>query len=302
VTGGLSRTRDGDTTNHPRHVTIIGGGTMGCGIAGLMAATGSTVTVVEVDQAAAGRVAQRVRREWPDDAGALARLETTTDLSRTPPEADLVIEAVAEDATLKADVLAAAGRVAPHAILATNTSSIAIGRLARAVQDPGRFLGLHFFNPVAKSALVEIIAGEQTAPQTVELARGWSQTWQRHPVVVRDSPGFATSRLGVLLGLEAIRMVEEGVAEPHDIDIAMVLGYRHPIGPLRLTDLVGLDVRLAIAEYLSGVLGDRFAPPRLLREKVAAGLLGRKTGQGFYTWTQPTADDPRPGEWGTHVR
>ncbi|MDP4505045.1 3-hydroxyacyl-CoA dehydrogenase family protein [Nonomuraea turcica] len=277
-------------TNHPRHVTIIGGGTMGCGIAGLMAATGSTVTVVEVDQAAAGRVAERVRREWPDDADALARLETTTNLSRTPPEADLVIEAVAEDAKLKADVLAAAGRVAPHAILATNTSSIAIGRLAQAVHAPDRFLGLHFFNPVAKSALVEIVTSERTASRTVELAKSWSQRWQRHPVVVRDSPGFATSRLGVLLGLEAIRMVEEGVAEPHDIDTAMVLGYRHPIGPLRLTDLVGLDIRLAIAEYLSGELGDRFAPPRLLREKVAAGLLGRKTGQGFYTWTSRAAN------------
>ncbi|HEX4818136.1 MAG TPA: 3-hydroxyacyl-CoA dehydrogenase family protein [Nonomuraea sp.] len=291
-------------TNHPRHVTIIGGGTMGCGIAGLMVTTGSTVTVVEIDQAAAGRVAERVRREWRVDAGALARLETATDLSRTSPETDLVIEAVAEDAKLKADVLAAAGAAAPHAILATNTSSIAIGRLAPAVHDPARFLGLHFFNPVAKSALVEIVIGERTSSRTVKLAKSWSQTWQRHPIVVRDSPGFATSRLGVLLGLEAIRMVEEGVAEPQDIDTAMVLGYRHPIGPLRLTDLVGLDVRLAIAEHLSGELGDRFTPPRLLREKVAAGLLGRKTGQGFYPWTSLAAGSPdsQPTEGETHVR
>lgn len=271
--------------NHPHHVTVIGAGTMGCGIAGLMAVAGSAVTVIDVDQAAADRVIERVRREWPDDADAFTRLETTTDVMRTPLETDLVIEAVAENAELKAEVLAAAGRAAPHAILATNTSSIAISWLARAVHDPGRFLGLHFFNPVAKSALIEIVTGDRTAPQTVELARNWSEMWQRTPIIVRDSPGFATSRLGVLLGLEAIRMVEEGVAAPHDIDAAMVLGYRHPIGPLRLTDLVGLDVRLAIAEYLSGELGDRFSPPRLLREKVGNGLLGRKTGQGFYSWT-----------------
>ncbi|MBT2227966.1 3-hydroxyacyl-CoA dehydrogenase family protein [Nonomuraea sp. NEAU-A123] len=271
--------------DHPRHVTVIGGGTMGCGIAGLMAVAGSAVTVIEVDRAAADRVAERVHREWADDAGALTRLDTITDVMRTPPETDLVIEAVAEDAGLKAEVLAAAGRAAPHAILATNTSSISISRLARAVHDPGRFLGLHFFNPVTKSALIEIVTGDRTAPQTVELARNWSERWQRTPIVVRDSPGFATSRLGVLLGLEAIRMVEEGVADPHDIDAAMVLGYRHPIGPLRLTDLVGLDVRLAIADYLSAELGDRFSPPRLLREKVGDGLLGRKTGQGFYSWT-----------------
>ncbi|GAA2892767.1 3-hydroxyacyl-CoA dehydrogenase family protein [Streptosporangium fragile] len=272
-------------TDHPRKVTVIGGGTMGCGIAGLMAVAGSAVTLIEVDRAAADRAAERVRREWPDSAGALTRLETTTDIRRIPPETELVIEAVAEDAELKAEVLAAAGRAASKAIIATNTSSIAISRLARAVHDPGRFLGLHFFNPVAKSALIEIVTGERTAPETVELARSWSEVWQRTPIVVRDSPGFATSRLGVLLGLEAIRMVEEGVADPHDIDSAMVLGYRHPIGPLRLTDLVGLDVRLAIAEYLSGELGDRFSPPQLLREKVGNGFLGRKTGQGFYSWT-----------------
>ncbi|WP_214322651.1 3-hydroxyacyl-CoA dehydrogenase family protein [Nonomuraea sediminis] len=270
-------------TGHPRHVTVIGGGTMGCGIAGLMAEAGSAVTLVEVEQAAADRAAERVRREWPEHADAVG---TASDIRRIPASTDLVVEAVAEQAELKMDVLAAAAQAAPHAVVATNTSSIAISRLARAVSDPGRFLGLHFFNPVARSALIEIVTGEQTAQETVRLAKGWCEAWQRTAIVVRDSPGFATSRLGVLLGLEAIRMVEEGVAEPHDIDAAMVLGYRHPVGPLRLTDLVGLDVRLAIAEYLSGELGDRFSPPRLLREMVGDGLLGRKTGQGFYTWTQ----------------
>jgi 3-hydroxybutyryl-CoA dehydrogenase len=156
--------------------------------------------------------------------------------------------------------------------------------LAAPLRRPGRFIGMHFFNPVPPSALVEIVLGSATEDTVRDGVVSWVEALGKTGVVVRDSPGFASSRLGVLLGLEAIRMVEEGVAEPAAIDQAMVLGYRHPMGPLRLTDLVGLDVRLAVAEYLHGKLGDRFAPPDLLRRKVAAGELGRKTGQGFYGW------------------
>jgi len=169
-------------------------------------------------------------------------------------------------------------------VLASNTSSLSVTDLAAALTRPARFLGMHFFNPVPASGLVEIVLAPDTGTGTLETAVGWTRCLGKKDVVVRDSPGFASSRLGLALGLEAIRMVEEGVAEPEAIDDAMRLGYKHPMGPLRLTDLVGLDVRLAIAEHLHATLGERFAPPRLLREKVARGELGRKTGKGFHTW------------------
>lgn len=169
-------------------------------------------------------------------------------------------------------------------MLATNTSSLPVTELAAALTRPGRFLGMHFFNPVPVSALVELVLAPETTSETLDAAVGWTHALGKQEVVVQDSPGFASSRLGLALGLEAIRMLEEGVADPDAIDTAMRLGYRHPMGPLRLTDLVGLDVRLAIAEHLHATLGERFAPPRLLREKVARGELGRKTGQGFHRW------------------
>ena len=170
--------------------------------------------------------------------------------------------------------------------LASNTSSISIDDLAGELRVPARFLGLHFFNPVPASTLVEIVAGADTEPTLVDAARGWVAAIGKTPVVVRDAPGFASSRLGVALGLEAIRMLEEGVASAQDIDAAMELGYRHPMGPLRTTDIVGLDVRLGIAEELHAKLGERFAPPELLRRLVAEGHLGRKTGRGFYEWSE----------------
>jgi 3-hydroxybutyryl-CoA dehydrogenase len=192
---------------------------------------------------------------------------------------------VPERADLKVAVLAAAeSALGPDAVLATNTSSLSVTELAAALRRPARFLGLHFFNPVPASRLVEVVVAPETAPEVVATARTWVRALGKTDVVVRDSPGFASSRLGVLLGLEAIRMLEEGVADAEAIDTAMELGYRHPMGPLRSTDLVGLDVRLAIAEYLASTLGDRFTPPQLLRDKVAAGELGRKTGRGFHTY------------------
>ena len=197
-----------------------------------------------------------------------------------------VVEAVPEVPALKIEVLRAAeAAIGPEAVLATNTSSLSVTELAAALDRPARFLGMHFFNPVPASKLVEVVVAPQTAADVVETARAWVRELGKTDVVVKDSPGFASSRLGVLLGLEAIRMLEEGVADAEAIDTAMELGYRHPMGPLRSTDLVGLDVRLAIADYLAGTLGDRFAAPQLLRDKVAAGDLGRKTGRGFHDYS-----------------
>jgi 3-hydroxybutyryl-CoA dehydrogenase len=279
----------------PGRVGVIGGGRMGAGIAQVFLAAGARVAVVEAGgdaaEAARGRVADGLeeaarRGKLTGDVdtalGRLTLLDSPAELGR---DTDLVIEAVPERADLKAEVLsAAAGATGPAAVLATNTSSLSVTELAAALERPARFLGMHFFNPVPASKLVEVVVAPETDPVVVDAAGGWVRALGKTPVVVRDSPGFASSRLGVLLGLEAIRMLEEGVADADAIDTAMELGYRHPMGPLRSTDLVGLDVRLAIAEYLHGTLGERFAPPQLLRDKVAAGELGRKTGRGFYSY------------------
>ena len=211
------------------------------------------------------------------------RLEVTTEPDAFA-EAGLVIEAVPELAGLKRELLAKTEAIAPDAVLATNTSSLSVNGLAEGLRRPERFLGLHFFNPVPASSLVEIVVGARTDSALVTRAKGWVEALGKSAIVVTDSPGFASSRLGVALALEAMRMLEEGVAGAEDIDTAMTLGYKHPMGPLRTTDVVGLDVRLAIAEHLASELGERFEPPAVLRDKVAAGELGRKTGRGFYDW------------------
>jgi 3-hydroxybutyryl-CoA dehydrogenase len=277
----------------PGVVGVIGGGRMGAGIAQVFAAAGAAVTITEANPVAAAAARDRVAMGLlrASEKGLLAEGPEVV-LGRVatgdvPAEAGLVVEAVPEDAGLKARVLAAAeDAVGPDAVLASNTSSLSIAGLAAGLRRPDRLIGLHFFNPVPVSDLVEIVVGPQTAGDVREAAQGWVAALRKAALVVRDSPGFATSRLGVLLGLEAIRMLQEGVADARDIDRAMELGYRHPMGPLRSTDLVGLDVRLAIAEHLQVELGDRFAPPRLLRDKVAKGELGRKTGQGFFSWEE----------------
>ncbi|MEU1027154.1 3-hydroxyacyl-CoA dehydrogenase family protein [Streptomyces mirabilis] len=283
------------TASAPSVVGVIGGGRMGAGIAQSFAAAGSSVTVVEsgelaaaaaLDRVATGltRAAERGRLDAPAE-DVLGRVTVVGSVDELPRTSDLVVEAVPEDASLKARLLAAAERaLSPATVLASNTSSLSVTDLASALSRPGRFLGMHFFNPVPASELIEIVVAPETEDATVGLALAWTHALGKKDVVVKDSPGFASSRLGVALGLEAIRMVEEGVAGPEAIDDAMSLGYKHPMGPLRLTDLVGLDVRLAIAEHLHATLGERFAPPRLLRDKVARGELGRKTGQGFYAW------------------
>jgi 3-hydroxybutyryl-CoA dehydrogenase len=216
---------------------------------------------------------------------ALSRVEGLHHLEEGVREADLVIEAIPEDPTLKKDLLAQVDVLTgAETITASNTSSISITELSGFVERADRFIGMHFFNPPHIMKLIEIVVGKETSEATVSEVREVAVRMGKEPIVVQDVPGFATSRLGVAIGLEGIRMLEEGVASAEDIDKAMELGYNHPMGPLRLTDLVGLDVRLAIAEYLAKELGPRFEPPGLLREKVAKGELGKKSGKGFYEW------------------
>ncbi|PYE15911.1 3-hydroxybutyryl-CoA dehydrogenase [Williamsia limnetica] len=281
-----------------RSVGVIGGGRMGAGIAQVFAALGSTVVIAETagQAAARERVATGLTRAHErgkldgDPAEILARVSTVGDPTELPSELDLVVEAVPEIPALKLEVLGLVDKtVSPSTVIASNTSSISIAELGSALADPSRFIGMHFFNPVPASALVEIVRAPATADDVVESVRDWVGILGKTGVLVNDSPGFATSRLGICLGLEAIRMLEDGVADAESIDHAMELGYRHPMGPLRSTDLVGLDVRLAIAEHLATTLGERFTPPQLLRDKVARGELGRKSGQGFYTWDEVTS-------------
>jgi 3-hydroxybutyryl-CoA dehydrogenase len=267
---------------------VIGAGTMGIGIAYVAAGAGYRVDLVEVDQARAAAARAALNELWAKavDRGRLTAEEAAAgrtrvglvgSLAEVAEGADVVVEAVPERLELKRAVLAQAAARRPS-LLASNTSSIPIGSLGDGV------IGLHFFNPVWAMPLLEIVVAATTPPGAVDTALAVAARLGKDPVVVRDVPGFATSRLGVALGLEAIRMLEDGVASAADIDKAMVLGYRHPVGPLELTDLVGLDVRLDIARTLASAYGPRFAPPALLESLVARGHLGRKTGQGFYTW------------------
>ncbi len=216
----------------------------------------------------------------------LGRISTTSDLTGACTGADAVIEAAPEKLDLKCRIFTeVAAAVSDDCLLATNTSSLSVSKLAASIPQPQRFVGLHFFNPPPLMKLLEIVRADVTSDACIELARAFAGRLGKDPIVVRDAPGFASSRLGIALGLEAMRMVEEGVASPADIDKAMELGYRHPMGPLKLTDLVGLDVRLSIAEYLAAELDERrFDPPALLRQMVADGKLGKKTGEGFYSW------------------
>ncbi len=277
----------------PQRVGVLGGGRMGGGIAHAFLLAGAQVTVVEQSSEAAAGARERIERTidaslnrgFAGDASALRAALTVTTDSAAFGDAELVIEAVPESLELKLTALRGIeAAVTADTVIASNTSSIPLTELAGALTHPGRFIGLHFFNPVPASSLIEIVVCAQTDSALPETARGWVRALGKTPITVNDAPGFASSRLGVALALEAIRMVEQGVASAEDIDLALELGYRHPTGPLRTTDIVGLDVRLGIAEQLHRDLGERFAPPQLLRDMVAAGTLGRKTGQGFYTW------------------
>ncbi|MFJ5106112.1 MULTISPECIES: 3-hydroxyacyl-CoA dehydrogenase family protein [unclassified Glutamicibacter] len=278
----------------PQQMGVLGGGRMGAGIAHAFLTSGSAVLVVERDDEAAqaayervaGSVDKSIARGQISESREelLARFSTSTDYEQFA-SAQLVVEAVPEIWDLKVSSLQAVEQALnAEAVLASNTSSLSVSGLAKELQRPANFLGLHFFNPVPASTLIEVVIGKQTDKTLVDASRGWVQALGKTAVVVNDAPGFASSRLGVAIALEAMRMVEDGVASAEDIDNAMVLGYKHPTGPLKTTDIVGLDVRLGIAEYLHETLGERFAPPQILKDLVAQGKLGRKTGQGFYTW------------------
>lgn len=277
-------------------VAVIGGGTMGQGIAYVFAAAGVDTTVVESDAARAGglvdglltRADTGVERGRLDAAAAAAMpglLHVVDDVAALPEGLELVVESVPEIPALKAEVLAAAEARTPR-LLATNTSSISIDSLAAGLARPHEFLGMHFFNPVWSLPLVEVVRGAASTEDAVATARRHVTTIGKESIVVADVPGFATSRLDNIAAFEAMRMVEEGVASAEDIDKAAVLAYGHPIGPLRLSDVVGLDVRLDIARHLESVYGERYAAPALLERLVADGRLGRKTGQGFYDWSR----------------
>lgn len=277
-------------------IVVFGAGTMGHGIAQVSAAAGYPVVLSDVDEARLEAGLAKVRKNV--DGGVEKGKVKPEERDRVHANlrgvvgdaaadgADLVIEAIPERLELKASLFGRlADRVAPGAIFATNTSSISIGAIAEAVHDPSRVIGTHFFNPVHVMKLLEIVFHPGTGSEVIEAIQSYGARIGKECILVKDSPGFATSRLGVCLGMEAIRMFEEGVASAADIDKAMELGYRHPMGPLRLTDLVGLDVRLAIGEYLAEKLGNKaFEPPAIMRRMVAEGKLGQKSGEGFYRW------------------
>ena len=279
-------------------VAVVGAGTMGHGIAYAAAVAGFEVRLTDsrtetipqairkIGDLLQGGV-QRGKLSQADLTAVAARLRPAPELAAAVREADVVIEAVVEELAVKQRLFAELERAAPAgALLATNTSSLSVASIAGAVRDPSRVVGLHFFNPVHAMKLVEIVRHPRAAAASVERAVAFARALGKEPIVVNDSPGFASSRLGVALGLEAMRMLEQGVASAEDIDKAMELGYNHPMGPLKLTDLVGLDVRLAIADYLYRTLqAPQFEPPAILRDKVAKGELGKKAGEGFYRWS-----------------
>jgi 3-hydroxybutyryl-CoA dehydrogenase len=276
-------------------VAVLGAGTMGHGIAHVSALSGYEVTVFDIAEPAVERGLDNIRKNMDKGVArgkleaeameaALARISGTTSIEAAADGADLIIEAVPEKLELKRSLFQKVQGLS-EGILGTNTSSLSIARIAEGLDDPSRVIGLHFFNPVHIMKLLEIVVHDGTSDQVLEACRSYGASIGKECITVRDFPGFATSRLGVCLGMEAIRMVEQGVASPQDIDTAMVLGYRHPIGPLKLSDLVGIDVRMHIGEYLAKELDNpAFEPPALMRKMVAEGKLGKKTGQGFYDW------------------
>jgi 3-hydroxybutyryl-CoA dehydrogenase len=277
-------------------LVVIGAGTMGHGIAQVAAQAGFDVVLEDVSTDFVTRGLARIEGNLKKGVergkvteeemrAALSRIRPSTSLSDAA-TADLVIEAVIEKLDAKRDLLAQLDRICkPAAILATNTSSLSIASIASATARADRVIGMHFFNPVHIMKLIEVVIAPETSQETLSAALDVARRMGKEAITVKDAPGFATSRLGVALGLEAMRMLEQGVASAEDIDKAMVLGYNHPMGPLRLTDLVGLDIRLNIAEYLFEKLdSDVFRPPEILKRKVAEGKLGKKTGEGFYEW------------------
>jgi 3-hydroxybutyryl-CoA dehydrogenase len=282
-------------------ITVIGAGTMGAGIAQVCAQSGYETHLVDANQLALERGMQRIDEFWAKGiakgktteeqrAEWKGRLHADPDATRPASLSQLVIEAVPEDLKLKQRVFSQVDQAAPAgALLASNTSSLSISAIAAATKRPQSVLGLHFFNPVPLMQLLEIVRHDDTSAEALRMAQDVGTRLGKTTIVVRDSPGFATSRLGIVLGNEAMRMLEEGVASAKDIDTAMKLGYGHPMGPLELSDLVGLDVRHNVSLYLKSTLGgDHYAPPEVATRLVKAGDLGKKAGRGFYDWTDGT--------------
>ena len=282
-------------------VAVLGSGTMGQGIAQVAAAAGHATKLFDASaertQAALAAIAAQLEKlvakgriASSDSAATIARIEIASSVAEASGNADIVIEAIPEDMNLKVALFREVVAHAPaHAIIASNTSSLSITELGARIGAKDRTVGLHFFNPPPVMELLEIVRGLETSAAVLDKAQQFAIGLGKTPIVVRDTAGFASSRLGVILGAEAIRMLETGVASARDIDRAMELGYRHPMGPLKLTDLVGLDVRLSILEHLQREIGEQFRPPGLLRMMVRAGKLGKKTGEGFYVWKDGVA-------------
>ena len=279
-----------------KRAAVIGGGTMGNGIAQVLSMCGIETRLYDISQEFVDRGVAKVRANLDKgvekgkvDAAArdaaLARLFGTTDLAAAIDGVQVVVEAIPEKMELKAKLFGELGqKLGADVLLATNTSSLPVTEIANVTEHPERVVGMHFFNPVHIMKLVEVVRGKGSSDEAVATTVALAERMGKQPITVVDSPGFASSRLGIAIGLEAMRMVEDGVASAEDIDKAMTLGYGFPMGPLKLTDLVGLDVRLSIAEYLQTEFGERFAPPQILRDKVASGDLGKKSGRGFYDW------------------
>jgi 3-hydroxybutyryl-CoA dehydrogenase len=278
------------------HVAVLGAGTMGHGIAQVSAMAGHDVWIRDIEESIVADGIDAIEQNLEggierskitevEAEATLDRISGTTSLKEAVSGAGLVIEAVPEQMELKRETVS---DVEKHAstdtVIASNTSSLSLTAIASVADDPGRVLGLHYFNPVHIMQLVEVVAAEQTTEKTLSFAHEYVDSLNKTSIEVTDSPGFATSRMGVSLGTEAMRMAQENVASPSDLDTAMELGYNHPVGPLELADLVGLDVRLEVLKYLREELGDRFRPPQILKRKVRAGKLGQKTGEGFYVW------------------
>ncbi len=280
-----------------RRVLVVGAGTMGQGIAQVTAGAGYVTHLYDVDaarvekaigviKAVTDRLVQKGKMLNEARSEMIGMLVASPELGPAASDIDLAIEAAPESMDLKVEVLGKVKLFAPErAILASNTSSLSITEIGHRIGAGERTVGLHFFNPPPVMELLEVVRGLETAPQAIDTCLAVAKRLAKTPIVVSDTPGFATSRLGVALGAEAMRMLETGVASAADIDRAMELGYRHPMGPLKLTDLVGLDVRLAILEHLQREVGEQFRPPTILRQMVRAGRLGKKTGEGFYRWT-----------------
>ncbi|MGH9861953.1 MAG: 3-hydroxyacyl-CoA dehydrogenase family protein [Candidatus Acidiferrales bacterium] len=275
-------------------IAVVGAGTMGRGIAYAAVAGGFRVVLTDVNGDALSKAeayvrenlaAAKERGKWSGEIeAALSALTLKPELEDVA-AAELIIEAVPEEMRLKVETLTRVEKAAPpEAILASNTSSLSLSEMSAALSRPGCFLGMHFFNPVPKMKLIELVYTPATAEETLATAEAVARRMEKETVRVKDSPGFATSRLNALLGNEAFRLLEEGVATAEDIDKAVKLGLNHPMGPFEMADLVGLDVRLAILEYLHRTLGERFKPCALLVERVRQGRLGRKTGRGVYEY------------------